>query len=252
MREEVSSTRPDPRVGSPAFVTTQWSLVLTAAEGDASSAAFDALSSLCQTYWFPLYAYVRRRGFDAASAADSTQAFFAELLAKNYVGQADPTRGRFRSFLLKALEHFLAKEWQKGCRLKRGGGVPLVSFDACDADARWQLEPVEELTADRVFDRRWALTVLEQGIQRLRAQYIEAGRSALFEACQGFLSGDAAGVSLAQVSERLGMTEGAVKVAVHRLRQRYGRVLRQIIAETVARPEDVEQELRHLMLAVSR
>jgi RNA polymerase sigma-70 factor (ECF subfamily) len=233
------------------FVTTHWSQVLAAGEDSERATSFEALSRLCQTYWYPLYSYVRRRGYDADTAADLTQSFFAELLSKNYVGQADPARGRFRSFLLKALEHFLAKEWQKGHRLKRGGGVPLVSFDAAEANDRWQSENTDRLAADALFDRRWAVTVLEEALRRLRQAYDRDGRGAWFAALEGFLSGEQSAEPLAQIGVRLGVTEGAVKVAVHRLRQRYGQTLREIIAETVARPADVEDELRHLISMIA-
>lgn len=228
-----------------AFTTTHWSVVVAA--GNASSpAAAEALARLCRDYWRPLYSYVRRRGYDVHDAEDLVQAFFERAIEKNYVGAADRHRGRFRTFLLAALEHFLAKEWQKSQRLKRGGGRMLISIDETAEDG-YRAEPADPVTAERIYDRRWALTLLEQALNGLRREYSDSGRIEVFESLAGILSGDKAEVSYGELAGRLGMSEGSVKVAAHRLRQRYGEMVRAEIANTVSRPEQVDQELRELM-----
>jgi RNA polymerase sigma-70 factor (ECF subfamily) len=230
------------------FATTHWSMVLSAGEAD-SPEADQALARLCKSYWYPLYAYVRRQGYKPEEAQDLTQEFFARLLAKNYLKSLDRQKGKFRSFLLAAMEHFLAKEWRDARRLKRGGGRPILSLDEQDVEARYLIEPAEEMTAERIFERRWAFTVLEQAIQRLREEFAAAGKGALFESLQGFLSGEK--TAYAQLESRLDMSEGAIKVAVHRMRQRYGDLLRQEIANTVSAPEDVDEEVRYLISVIS-
>ncbi len=232
------------------FTTTHWSVVLTAGQAE-SPRAQEALSKLCQTYWYPLYAYVRRQGHNPHDAQDLTQEFFARLLQSHYFAAADPRRGRFRSFLLGTLKHFLAHEWQKGQALKRGGGRGLISLDAHTGESRYALEPAENATADKIFERRWALTLLEQVLVRLRQEYEESGKLRLFEALKPALTGDKSSASYAEIGARLGMNEGAVKVTVHRLRQRYGALLREEIAHTVASPAEVEEELRHLLSVLS-
>ena len=227
------------------FTTTHWSVVLTAREQQSPQAAA-ASERLCRTYWYPLYAYVRRKGYDAHDSQDLTQEFFARLLARNYLTVADRNRGKFRSFLLGSLEHFLAREWTKAHAQKRGGGQSLFALDDLDAENRYQLEPGHELTAGRIFDRRWATTLLEQAMARLREAYTEGNKGTLFARLAVFLTGNTPESSYAEIAASLNMSEGALKVAVHRLRQRYGELVRAEIAQTVAAPEEVDGELQYL------
>jgi len=227
------------------FTTTHWSVVLTATEKPSPQAAA-ALEKLCRTYWYPLYAYVRRKGYDAPNAQDLTQAFFARLLARNYLSVADRNKGKFRSFLLGSLEHFLAREWAKAHAQKRGSGQLPFSLDEVDSENRYVLEPADELTAEKIFDRRWATTLLEQAMTRLREECAASCKRDLFEHVEALLGGEKGESSYAQVAASLGMSEGAVKVAVHRLRQRYGELVRAEIAQTVATQEEAEEELRYL------
>jgi RNA polymerase sigma-70 factor (ECF subfamily) len=230
------------------FATTRWSLV-AAAQDASAPAAREALAELCAAYWFPVYAYVRRRGHDHHAAQDLTQGFFARLLEKNDLAAADRTRGRFRSFLLAACQHFLANQHDHAAAKKRGGGRVHVPLDFADADGRYSREPADATTPERVFDRQWALGVLERVLAGLRDEYAESGRAKLFDAIKGCLTG-ATEAGYAELADRLRMTEGAVKVAVHRLRQRYKDRLRAAIAETVAAPEEVEEEIRDLFAAL--
>lgn len=235
---------------SPVFVTTHWSVVLTAGRSD-TTRAHDALARLCQAYWHPLYAYVRRLGHAPSDAQDLTQEFFARLLAKNYLADADESRGRFRSFLLTALKHFLANEWDKARARKRGGGRLPVPIDFGSAETNCHFEPADTTTPEKIFERRWALTLLEQVLRRLREEYVRAGREKLFEQLKPTLTETSRAVRYAEIATRLEMTEGAVKVAVHRLRLRYREVLRAEIADTVASPAEVEDELRNLFAALA-
>jgi RNA polymerase sigma-70 factor (ECF subfamily) len=234
----------------PAFVTTHWSVVLTAGRSD-TTLARDALARLCQTYWHPLYAYVRRLGHSPPDAQDLTQEFFARLLAKNYLAAADESRGRFRSFLLAALKHFLANEWDKASAQKRGGGQIPISIDPGSAETACSFEPADTTTPEKIYERRWALTLLDQVLRRLREEYVRAGREKLFEQLKPTLTEASRTVRYAEIAARLGMSEGAVKVAVHRLRLRYREVLRAEIADTVASPAEVEDELRNLFAALA-
>jgi RNA polymerase sigma-70 factor (ECF subfamily) len=227
------------------FATTHWSVVLEAGQS-VSKEANQALENLCRTYWYPLYAYVRRKGYDAHAAQDLTQEFFARLLARNYLSVADRKRGKFRSFLLGCLEHFLAREWTRAHAQKRGGGQPLFSLDETDAENRYLREPAHELTAEKIFDRRWATTLLDQAMARLREECLASQKGELFEKTQNYLSGERGEASYADLAVSLGMSEGAIKVAVHRLRQRYGELVRDEIAQTVATPGEVDEELRYL------
>lgn len=231
------------------FATTHWSTVLTASEMD-SPEGTAALASLCQAYWYPLYAFVRRRGYHPEEAQDLTQEFFARLLEKKYLQTADRQKGRFRTFLLAALGHFLDNHWDSAHRVKRGGRVIFVSFEELQAEQRYALEPSHELTPERFFDRRWALTVLEGVHQRLRNEYVATGKTDEFGALQVFLSGEKGRGSYAQVAGPLEMSEGAVKVAVHRLRRRYGELLRAEIGQTVATLEEIDEEIRYLFAVV--
>jgi len=233
-----------------AFVTTHWSVVLTASRSDTTRSR-DALARLCQTYWYPLYAYVRRLGNAPPDAQDLTQEFFARLLEKNYLVGADESRGRFRSFLLAALKHFLANEWDKARAQKRGGGQIPVSIDLAAAETACRFEPADTATAEKIFERRWALTLLEQVLRRLREEYVRSGREKWFEQLKPTLTEASRAVRYAEIALRLGTSEGAVKVAVHRLRQRYREMLRAEIADTVASPGEVEDELRNLFAALA-
>jgi RNA polymerase sigma factor (sigma-70 family) len=227
------------------FATTHWSVVLAAGEAE-STRQVEALEQLCRAYWYPLYAYVRRKGHRPHEAQDLTQDFFSRLLARNYLSVADRNRGKFRSFLLGALEHFLAREWTKGHAQKRGGGKTIFSLDEMDAESRYVSEPADELTPEKIFDRRWATTVLEQAMTRLRENYKGDGRATLFEKLEGLLIDQNGDESYAQTAASLNMSQGAFKVAVHRIRQRYGELIRAEIAKTVAAQEAIDEELRYL------
>lgn len=230
------------------FATTHWSLVLAA--GHASRAdSKAALARLCETYWYPLYCYVRRRGHSAEEAEDLTQGFFAALLERDSLRVADPHRGRFRSFLLASLDHFLANEWRRRSARKRGGGQASLSLDCRWGEARYAQEPSGNLTPEQAYQRRWAMTLMEQALSRLRQEYVAGGKSALFDRLAALLGGDR-GAAYRDIAAELGMTEGAVKVAVHRLRRRCREHLRSEVAQTVAAPQDVEEELRNLLAVV--
>jgi RNA polymerase sigma-70 factor (ECF subfamily) len=239
------------QVGAREFRTTHWSVVLAAGQRAASPQAAAALEQLCRAYWYPLYAYVRRKGYEVADAQDLTQEFFARLIEKQDLGVVDRRKGKFRSFLLASLEHFLAKEWTRAHRLKRGGGQTIISWEACDPEEQYKLEPFGELTAERIYERRWALTVLEQAMSALSGHYEAAGKQHLFDELKPFISGEDDTVSYADLAGRLQMSEGAVRVAVHRMRQRYGESVREEIAKIVQRPEDIEEEVRHLFAVLS-
>jgi len=232
-----------------AFVTTCWSVVLRAGRSD-STTARDALATLCQTYWRPLYAYVRRRGYQPADAEDLTQEFFARLLERQDVAAVSPERGRFRSYLLAAMNHFLCDEWDKARAQKRGAGR-LIRLDIGLAEAVCAEECVGGLTPEALFDQRWAITVLEEVHQRLRREYEREGKGALFETLRFSLTGERGAAPYAELARRLELSESGVKVAVHRLRRRYRALLRELIAETVTSPGEVEDELRHLLRAVA-
>ena len=230
------------------FATTRWSLV-AAARDPAAPDARRALADLCALYWYPVYAYVRRRGHDHHLAQDLTQGFFTRLLEKHDLAAADRSRGRFRSFLLAACQHYLANRHDHDTARKRGGGVDHLSLDFGAAAGRFAREPADADTPERAFDRRWALELLARTVEALRAEYAESGRAKLFDALKGCLAGGAE-VSHAELAADLGMTVGAVKVAVHRLRQRYRDRLRAVIGETVATPEGVDEEIRDLFAAL--
>ena len=244
-----TSTGIEPSARS-AFVTTHWSAVVSAGRNDTTRAG-DALAKLCQTYWFPLYAYARRRGHSPEDAQDLTQEFFARLLEKNWVGDADQSKGRFRSFLLLAMNRFLSDEWDKARAQKRGGGVPLVPLQFDTAETRYGIDPADNVTPERSFERRWALTLLEDVLKRLQAEYEAEGKAALFAALNPCLVGERTSQPYAELATQHGMNEGAVKSAVHRLRQRYRQLLRDEIAQTVADPTEVDEELRHLFAALA-
>ena len=205
-----------------------------------------ALESLCETYWFPLYAYVCRRVPDVNEAQDLTQTFFAELLEKNYVGSATPDRGRFRAFLLTAFKHFLSKHWEKARAQKRGGGRAPISLDFESADSSLRVEPPAGITAEQFYDQQWAIALLDQIMERLRSEFEQSGRSKQFEVLKGFVIGDHAGTTYSQTAARLNMTEAAAKKAASRLRQRYRALLRDEIGQTVSGPDEVDDEIRNL------
>ena len=232
------------------FATTHWSVVLLAGGSD-SPRAGAALEKLCRTYWYPLYAYVRRKGHDPHDAQDLTQAFFARLLEKNYVAQADRERGRFRNFLLTALTHFLADEWDKARRQKRGGGREIISFDAASAEERYRLEPIDPLDAAKLYERRWVTTLFEQVLARLEQEFRDSGKGELFDRLKDSLLAEPDGRSYAEVGAALGLTEDAVKKAMQRMRGRYRELFREEIAQTVASPGEVEDELKHLFVVLS-
>jgi RNA polymerase sigma-70 factor (ECF subfamily) len=233
--------------GAREFATTRWSIVLSA-RADHPGAS-NALTTLCEAYWYPLYAYVRRQGIAPHDAQDLTQEFFARLLEKDWLRAVARDRGRFRSWLLAALKHFLANEWDKSRAKKRGGGISFISIDDASAESRYAHEPADHTTADLLYDRRWALTLLDRVLARLREEFVAVGKVAHFDALKGALTGDK--TPYAEIGAALSMSEGAVKVAVHRLRDRYRELIRAEIVETVATPAEVEGELRHLLAALS-
>jgi RNA polymerase sigma factor (sigma-70 family) len=224
--------------------------VVSAGRNDTPHAR-NALEKLCRTYWFPIYAFVRRQGHSPHDSQDLTQEFFARVLGKNYFADADPSKGRFRSFLLASLKHFLANEWDKSRAQKRGGGQVLIPIDVAAAETSGGFEPADHVTAEKIFERRWALTLLDQVLRRLRAEYVREERENLFEQLKPTLTEASRTVGYAEIATRLGTTEGAVKAAVHRLRQRYREVLRAEIADTVANPGEVEDEIRNLFAALA-
>ena len=232
------------------FATTHWTAVLAAGRGSSPQADV-ALEELCRTYWYPLYAYVRRHGHAREEAEDLTQAFFARLLEKNYLEGITSDKGKFRAFLLVALKRFLANEWDRANRQKRGGGVRPLSLDWQDADHRYQINPVDTLSPDKLYDRAWAVTVLEQVITRLRDESAAEGQARLYEQLKTFLMVGKSDIPYAQAAAALELTEGAVRVAVHRLRQRYRQLLRQEIAQTLSDPAQVDEEMQALFSAIA-
>ncbi|HAB18090.1 MAG TPA: RNA polymerase subunit sigma-24 [Verrucomicrobiales bacterium] len=245
--ENLSSGRP---AADGCFVTTRWTMVLNA--GRKSSPHSDrALSELCQTYWYPLYAYVRRQGHSKEDSEDLVQAFFERFLEKNYLEGLSETRGKFRAFLLASLKHFLANAWDKSQRQKRGGGATHLSLDWQSADERYHLDPPDPASPERAFDRAWALALLERVVTRLRDECVAAGKAALFERAKGYLMIGEAAIPYAEAAMQLNLDEGAVRVAVHRLRQRYRRLLRDEIAQTLEDPADVAEELQALQAALA-
>lgn len=231
--------------GAGQFAATHWTIVLTAQRG-ADTPAQEALEKLCQTYWYPLYAYVRRQGRSPEDAQDLTQGFFAKLIANHYLGDVDRSKGKFRTFLLIALKRFLADEWGRQHAQKRGGFQTIVSIDQNLAESRLSAEPVHDLSPDLLFERQWALTVLEQARLLLRDEYVASGRAALFEQLDGCLTKHETTAPYAEIAERLNLTVPAVRMAVQRLRGRYRELLREEIGKTVATTEEIQEEIRHL------
>lgn len=231
------------------FATTHWSVVLAAGSRDTPQSAA-ALERLCRTYWYPLYAHVRRRGHGPEDAQDLTQEFFARLLAKHWLTMADPRRGRFRTFLLAALDHFLANEWNRARCQKRGGAHQMISWDCAGAEGRYLAEPVDEVTPETIYQKRWAATVLEEVLRHLSEEYAASGKRTFFEAVKVLLWGEKAARPQAEIAPELGLSEGALKATVHRLRRRYRELLRYEIAQTVSSPAEVDAEIRELMAAL--
>ncbi len=230
------------------FATTHWSVVLSAQDRD-SPRSDEALEALCRAYWYPLYAYVRRAGHGPADAEDLTQGFFARLLDKGDLTAAAREKGRFRTFLLTALRRFLANEWDRQHAQKRGGFARTVPIDQTAAESRFASEPSHALQPDLLFDRQWAMTLLDRTLTALRDEYVATGRTALFESLHDCLAKEESGLSYAVIAARLHLTEAAVKMAVRRLRARYRDILRREIADTVASPEEIDEEVRHLFSA---
>lgn len=231
-----------------AFDTTHWSLVVDAGERG-TPAAEQALARLCEAYWPPLYGHIRRRVADSHEAHDLTQEFFACLLEKNYLAEADPARGRFRAFLLTACKHFLSKQWDKAMAQKRGGGQRIVPLDASECDSTSGWTPADGLTPEQAYDRQWAITLLAHVLEALEHDSKRDGQHQLFTSLKPYLTGQPTDMTYAELAGSLGMTEAAVKMAVHRLRKRYRERLRCEIAQTVADPAEIDDEIRHLFAA---
>ncbi|HJN08745.1 MAG TPA: sigma-70 family RNA polymerase sigma factor [Pirellulaceae bacterium] len=231
------------------FATTHWSLVAEAG-GAASPECRAALSTLCELYWYPLYAFVRRKGFQAAEAQDLTQSFFTELLEKDRLQLADQQRGKFRSFLLGALNHFLANQRRAKAAQKRGGDHTVLSIDFDDGETRYQREPVDTATPEKIFERRWTMTLLDRAVSRLRDEFVAAGNLELFDQLKLHLGGDPDAATFGELAKTLQMTEGAIKAAAHRLRKRCRELLREEIARTVCDPGEIDDELKELFTSL--
>jgi RNA polymerase sigma-70 factor (ECF subfamily) len=232
------------------FPTTTWTLVLSAGRQDDSRSS-DALASLCEKYWYPLYAFMRRRGYAVEHAQDLTQEFFARVLEKRYIDRADRSKGRFRTFLLSSLTYFLSDETDRRYALKRGGAFALLPFEVESGEEMYQREPSHNETPEKIFDRRWALALLDRVVVKLQAEFASSGQSSQFERLKVFLLGGCEHLPYADLARELETTEGALKVAIHRLRVRYRALLREEIAETVSDPAEVEGELRYLANALA-
>ena len=241
-----NATKNSSAPGAGRFATTHWSVVMAAGKSDSAQAA-DALEQLCRMYWYPVYAFVRRQGHESHDAEDLTQEFFARFLAKEYFGRADPMLGRFRSFLLACVKNFLSEQRRQARRLKRGGRQTIISWDSQTAEERYRSEPADPVTPEKVYDRRWVLTLLETVLARLAEQQSAAGKERVFTQLKDYLWGETRETGYAEMAARLSMTEGAVKVTVHRLRRRLRELLRQEVAHTVATGEEIDEELRHLI-----
>ena len=244
----ISTSTGAPRPSNAWFVTTHWSVVLSAQEKDSPQSAA-ALETLCRTYWYPLYAFARRQGRTAEDAQDLTQEFFARLLGKDYLKSVAEEKGKFRAFLLVAFKRFLANEWDRQHAQKRGGFTPILSIDQELAEGRFAGEPVANVQPNLLFDREWAMALLEQTMKRLQEEYVSTGRAKLFEALRGLIVKEDSGLPYAKVAAQLNLTEAAVKMAAHRLRARYRETLKDQIAETVSSAEEIEEEIRHLFAA---
>jgi RNA polymerase sigma-70 factor (ECF subfamily) len=248
LTSEASNTPDTPAGGT--FATTHWTAVLAAGRRSAPQADV-ALEELCRTYWYPLYAYVRRRGHTREDAEDLTQSFFARFLEKNYLDGLNGERGKFRAFLLASMNHFLSNEWDRARCQKRGGGAALLSLDWQDADTRYRIDPADNLSPDRLYDRAWAVTLLEQVLARLRAENTGEGRAAAFEKLKPFLTAGRGVMPYAEAAAALNLTETAARAAVHRLRRRYRELLREEIRQTLSDSAQVAEEMRTLLGAFS-
>ncbi len=237
-------------VGQSLFATTQWSVVLAAASQESPEGSA-ALEELCRTYWYPIYVFIRRQGYEVADAQDLTQGFFAHIVSRSFLKRADPKKGRFRSFVLGALKYFLADELAKLQAQKRGGGRAPVFLDAQAAESRYRLEPVDRMDAEKHFERRWATALLDRVLERLDQEFSNTKRKRVFDELRVFLLGEKGSPTYAQVGAALQMTEGAVKVAVHRLRERYRELFREEVAHTLEDPGEINDEIRHLFSVLS-
>jgi RNA polymerase sigma factor (sigma-70 family) len=244
-RETAESSRPPDD-----FATTRWSVVLLAGRNDTERAR-TALAKLCQTYWYPLYAFVRRRGYSPPDAQDLTQGFFEQLLERQALAKADPARGRFRAFILTAMKNFIAHERERAQALKRGGGQEILSLDLAAAERRFSAEPVDAASPDKIFDRQWTLALLGEVLRKLEVEHQNQGKHEIFALLKETLAGARSELPYVELASRLDWSEGAVKVAVHRLRKRYRDLLKAEIAQTVAGPAEAEQEMRHLFASLA-
>jgi len=235
--------------GDGRFKTTHWSVVLQASCDD-DTATRTALAKLCRAYWFPLYVFIRRQGHNPHDAQDLVQSFFARLLEKKYVKDADPQKGRFRTFLLTALKGFLANEWDKARRLKRGGGIQVVSLNEEDTEQRFRSEPSDDVSPEKAYERRWAMTLLQRAHDQLESELRAEGKTALFKTLEPFLSGEKSQKTSAEIGRDLGVSENVVNVTVHRLRKRYRQLLIEEIAQTVSGPGEIDEEIRELFAAL--
>lgn len=236
---------------NPVFVTTQWSAVC-AAGNTGEPGATDAMEQLCRLYWPPLYAHVRRRGYSVEDAQDLTQEFFTRTLQGNWLSRADQSKGRFRTFLLTALDRFLANDWDKHRALKRGGGVQHLPLQMDDAETRYGVEPADTRTPEQLFEYTWALILLQRVMDLLLQEFVKQGEADTFHQLKGFIIASPGGQSYSEISTRLGVEEGALRVAVHRLRTRYRELLRNEIARTVDSLEEVDSEMHHLYEVLRR
>lgn len=232
------------------FKTTRWTLINAAADNPTADSR-QALATLCQTYWPPVYAFIRRNGYDQDQAQDLSQAFFALLLEKNYLGDADRRRGKFRSFLLTAVKHFLANEWDRSHAVKRGGGQFPISIDSVAAETWCAPAVIEGTTPESVFERRWALSLLDHVLGKLRAEFAAAGKASQMDSLAVFLDVDFDDAHYEKVAEQMGMSVGTLRTAVHRMRRKYRQLLREEIAETVSTKEEVDEEIRFLISTLS-
>jgi RNA polymerase sigma factor (sigma-70 family) len=247
MRESEETASSVPR---PLFLTTHWSVVLTAKDKTAPGCS-QALETLCRTYWYPLYAFIRGSGYSPHDAQDLTQGFFARLLAKDYLRVVDPEKGRFRTFLKMALKRFLTHEWERNRAEKRGGGPPCLSFDTTTAEHRFQ-QTTNAVGPDQIYDQNWAITILAEVTARLEREYVKANKLSEFQTLRPYLTAERGGISYEEIASALQTTEGAARVAVHRLRKRFRQLFREVIAETVSEASEVDEELRHLIGVLSR
>jgi RNA polymerase sigma factor (sigma-70 family) len=232
--------------GPVTFATTHWSAVLAAGDPTTPLAAA-ALEELCRAYWYPLYAYIRRRGHAPEEAQDLTQDFFVQLLRKNYPARADRAKGKFRTFLLHALNQFLADQRERAAALKRGGDQRFISLDQASGEDRYRLEVPDEMTPDKLFERRWAQMILDRALVRLREEFVADGKEAAYEVLKAFEPGEQSALSYAEAAVRLGVSESAVKSLIHRLRERHRQLLREEVAHTVPTVADIDEELRYLV-----